>query len=71
MKKHLSKTIQLCLATLFAALANGCGNISPDNNIPPVKNFNVKRYMGKWYEIARLPHYFESNVTDAQAVYTL
>ena len=27
--------------------------------------------MGKWYEIARLPHAFERNVTDAMAEYTL
>ena len=71
MKIRLHKTVPHCLAALFAAVISGCSNFSPTNEIPAVTNFDVKRYMGKWYEIARLPHNFESNVTDAQVVYTL
>lgn len=71
MKINLHKSIQYILAALLALLFAGCNSFSPTNEIPPVADFDVKRYMGKWYEIARLPHNFESNVTDAQAVYTL
>ena len=71
MKNRFSRTLASSFAALCAVLSNGCGNFSPTNEIPPVENFNVKRYMGKWYEIARLPHSFEDGVSDAQAVYTL
>ena len=71
MKKYFTQSIPVALVVLFTVLANGCGNFSPTNEIPPVTDFNVSRYMGKWYEIARLPHSFENGVTDAQAIYTL
>ena len=71
MKKSLFHAAHHSLAALFIFSMAGCGFFSPTNEIPPVKDFNVQRYMGRWYEIARLPHNFESDVTDAQAVYTL
>lgn len=59
-----------CAATLLAA--SGCANAARSTaDIPAVESFQLNRYMGKWYEIARLPHSFEEDVTDAQAVYTL
>lgn len=36
-----------------------------------VKPFDVKKYMGKWHEIARLDYLFERNVTDPIAEYSL
>ena len=71
MKKYFTKSIPAALAALCTVFTTGCGNFSPTNDIPPVTDFNVSRYMGKWYEIARLPHNFENGVTDAQTVYTL
>jgi apolipoprotein D and lipocalin family protein len=38
-------------------LLAGCINVP--ENITPVDNFKVERYLGKWYEIARLDHSFE------------
>ena len=32
---------------------------------------DIKRYMGKWYEIARIHNEFEPNMTDVTAEYTL
>jgi apolipoprotein D and lipocalin family protein len=34
------------------------------------KNFNVSRYMGKWYEIAKYPFKWEKNCNFSQATYT-
>lgn len=28
-------------------------------DLPAVQDFQLDRYLGKWYEIARLPHWFE------------
>lgn len=37
----------------------------------PINNFEVERYLGIWYEIARLNHFFEKNVHYATAEYSL
>jgi lipocalin len=36
-----------------------------------VSTVDLKRYMGMWYEIARLPNYFERKLKCASANYTL
>lgn len=40
------------------------------NGLEPVDNFNAKRYLGKWYEIARLDHRFERDLTNVSATYS-
>ncbi|MBR1951307.1 MAG: lipocalin family protein [Lentisphaeria bacterium] len=47
---------------------SGC---SPDRTVPAVDSFNLKQYMGVWYEIARLPNRFEQGMTHVTAEYTL
>lgn len=47
----------------------GCVGIP--ENVKPVKNFKIDRYLGKWYEIARLDHSFERGLTHVTAVYGL
>lgn len=42
----------------------------PDN-VSPVKDFQLDRYLGKWYEIARLDHSFERGLQQVTAEYTL
>jgi apolipoprotein D and lipocalin family protein len=41
------------------------------DSIPVVDNFDVDRYLGTWYEIARLPNKFEKNLDRVTATYTL
>ena len=52
---------------LLIALA-GC-SLTPPQGITPVSPFDVNRYAGKWYEIARLDHRFERGLTDNNATY--
>jgi apolipoprotein D and lipocalin family protein len=40
-------------------------------SIPAIKNFDLQRYLGMWYETARLPHSFESGLDRVTATYTL
>ena len=54
---------------LFVLLATGCVSI-PDN-ITPVTSFQIERYLGKWYEIARLDHRFERGLTQISAEYSI
>lgn len=56
------------LVFLFLIVA-GCVEL-PDG-IVPVKEFELGNYLGKWYEIARLDHWFERGLTKATAEYSL
>ena len=47
----------------------GCVGIP--ENITPVGNFQLVKYLGKWYEIARLDHSFERGLTKVTAEYSL
>lgn len=42
----------------------------PDN-VYPVKEFEINKYLGKWYEIARLDHSFERGLNNVSAEYSL
>lgn len=48
----------------------GCSS-APPVGIHPVTPFALDRYLGTWYEIARLDHRFERGLTDIQAQYSL
>jgi lipocalin len=45
------------LAASFLALLAGCAGAPA--GVEPVRGFAVERYLGQWYEIARLDHRFE------------
>lgn len=50
-------------------LSAGC--VGMPENVQPVRDFTVERYLGKWYEIARLDHSFERGLTNVTAEYSL
>ncbi len=54
----------------FPVLLTLCGCAASTEQIPAVRNFDSKRYLGKWYEIARLPHRFERNMNFVSAHYS-
>jgi apolipoprotein D and lipocalin family protein len=39
--------------------------------VKPVDNFKLEKYLGKWYEIARLDHSFEKGLSRVTAEYSL
>ena len=41
------------------------------DHIPTVPVFDLERYLGTWYEIARLPHKFEKDLQRVTATYSL
>jgi apolipoprotein D and lipocalin family protein len=49
-------------------LISACTGL-PDN-VKPVTGFQAERYLGKWYEIARLDHSFERGLSRVTAEYT-
>ena len=46
----------------------GCTGIP--EGLQPVTGFEAERYLGKWYEIARLDHSFERNLSHVTAQYS-
>jgi len=56
------------LFLLVALLLTGCTAI-PDG-VKPVTPFEAERYLGQWYEIARLDHWFERGLSRVTATYS-
>lgn len=56
----------LCL--VFLLLLGGCVGLPP--GVTPVSGFQPERYLGTWYEIARLDHSFERGMSQVTAHYT-
>lgn len=54
---------------LIPLLFPGCGGIP--EGITPVQGFDIERYVGTWYEIARLDHSFERGLERVSARYSL
>ena len=54
---------------VFVLLLAGCVGIP--ENVKPVDNFRLEKYLGKWYEIARLEHRFERGLSRITADYSL
>jgi len=50
-------------------MLGGC--LGMPENVTPVSNFEIDRYLGKWYEIARLDHSFERGLEQVSAEYSL
>lgn len=62
MKKIFSLSVLLCLL-------GGCSKPTVDNSV--VNNFDLNRFLGSWYEIARFDHKFERGMEQTKATYTL
>ncbi|MFA6457289.1 MAG: lipocalin family protein [Bacteroidota bacterium] len=59
------KSLLAMVSTLFI----GCVGIP--ENVTPVKNFSVEKYLGTWYEIARFDHSFERGLSRVTAEYSM
>lgn len=62
---HLRTVLAVCL---FTVLATGCTKVP--EGLQPVTGFDVNRYLGTWYEIARLDHSFERGLQNVTAEYS-
>ena len=61
------KTLGILFLVTTAAIV-GCTSVP--KGLEPVSGFDADRYLGKWYEIARLDHSFERNLSNVRAIYT-
>jgi apolipoprotein D and lipocalin family protein len=54
---------------LLICLLTGCTGIP--ENVKPVDNFKLEKYLGKWHEVARLDHSFEKGLSRVTAEYSM
>jgi len=68
-RESFSHRLGLFLLALVSSQIFSCLGIP--ENVNPVEGFRVERYLGLWYEIARLDHSFERGLTNVSATYAL
>jgi apolipoprotein D and lipocalin family protein len=56
---------------LLAASILLCGCLGYPEAVKPVQDFELDRYLGKWYEIARFDHSFERGLDAVTAEYSI
>lgn len=65
----MKKIVFVLISALLCVLLASCTG-KPDN-VTPVTNFSAPRYLGTWYEIARLDHRFERGLSSVSATYSM
>lgn len=65
------KTSKWSGVSLLALTIGLTGCLGMPDGVRPVEDFELNRYLGKWYEIARLDHSFERGLTRVTAEYSL
>jgi len=68
MKKKIQALASLTLFSVTLFVINSCS--SAPKGIKVVQNFNKEKYLGSWYEIARLDFVFEKNLNNTTAEYS-
>jgi apolipoprotein D and lipocalin family protein len=61
--------LKLMMTLCTFGLLVGC--VGMPEKVIPVQQFELTRYLGKWYEIARLDHSFERGLSNVSAEYSI
>lgn len=67
---HASSRVLLAACLAGTALLGACTSTQPPAGVEAVSPFDLQRYQGRWYEIARLDHSFERGLSNVSATYT-
>lgn len=59
------------LLTCLALALVGCAGSSDDKPAPATQAVDLQRYQGTWYELARLPMFFQRGCVQSEAHYAL
>ena len=68
MTNMLRNSLKPLWITVLILTLTGC-SLGPAPGVQPVTGFDLARYTGTWYEIARLDHRFERGLADVSATY--
>ncbi len=66
---RLQTAVTSAWSLTIAFLFTGC--VGVPKGVKPVQGFELNRYLGRWYEIARLDHSFERGLSHVTADYSL
>jgi len=69
MRALTNKPYKFLSVVFFAVVMVGCTGLP--KGIEPVREFELERYQGLWYEIARLDHRFERGLSRVTAEYSI
>lgn len=67
----MKNTFKISLITTALMVLAACSGKNYPENIKPVENFELNRYLGTWYEMARLDHSFERGLEQVTAHYSM
>lgn len=65
-----TKTLCLIISCVVIAIFINACTYKPET-AKPIESFNLDKYLGKWYEIARFDYKFEKNLDNVTAEYSL
>lgn len=69
MRAHGFRRAVRWLPLLACVVLVGCAGAP--SGVEPIRDFELHRYLGVWYEIARLDHSFERGLSNVSAMYTI
>ena len=70
MKNFTKIAVPVALGILGLFIFNSC-SVGIPKGAKAIQNFESKKYLGKWYEIARFDYRFERNMNNVTATYSL
>ncbi|MDP1946167.1 MAG: lipocalin family protein [Nitrospirota bacterium] len=57
--------------TVLFLMLGACTGVNVSGDLPTVASVDLSRYAGTWYELARLPMWFQRHCVDSKAVYSI
>ena len=66
---RIGPVMKQTLIILACIIISGC--LGMPETVKPVNNFETAKYLGRWYEIARLDHSFERGLEQVTAEYSM
>ena len=64
------KTFTLPVVIAMYMVLSACAGMGSREPLPTAPSVDLARYAGTWYEIARLPMWFQRHCVDSKALYT-
>jgi len=61
----------MLVASVAMLIMTGCVGMESRQPLPTALSVDLTRYAGTWYEIARLPIWFQRHCVDSKAMYTI
>ncbi len=64
-------TTQRVLTVLLSLTLGACAGVDSRGDLSTVESVDLSRYAGTWYEIARLPMWFQRHCINSKAIYSV